>query len=110
MAYELPGMVRTLSANSTVVAAKDQVSCEVADEAVILDVKAGIYYGLNSVGARIWDLIQEPSTVDQIRDAILQEYEIDPDSWERDLRALSRLVWVASPSPYDSFRRNVAPV
>jgi Coenzyme PQQ synthesis protein D (PqqD) len=81
-------MVRMLSANSTVVAAKGQVSCELGDEAVILDVKAGIYYGLNPVGARIWDLIQEPRTVDQIRNAILQEYEIDLDSCERDLRAL----------------------
>ncbi len=77
-----------LSANSTVVAAKDQVSCELADETVILDLKAGIYYGLNSVGARVWDLIQEPRTVDQIRDAILQEYDIDPASCERDLGAL----------------------
>jgi hypothetical protein len=81
-------MVTMLSANSTVVAARDQVSCGLADEAVILDLRAGVYYGLNSVGARIWDLIQEPRTVDQIRDAILEEYEVDPDSCERDLRAL----------------------
>ena len=77
-----------ISANSTVVAAKDQVSCDLADEAVILDLKAGIYYGLNSVGARIWNLIQEPKTVDQIRDALVAEYEIDAPSCERDLLAL----------------------
>jgi Coenzyme PQQ synthesis protein D (PqqD) len=77
-----------LSANSTVVAAKDQVSCDLADEAVILDLKAGIYYGLNSVGARVWNLIQEPKTVDQIRDALLGEYEIDAASCERDLLVL----------------------
>ena len=58
--------------SATAVPAKDQVSCEVADEVVVLDVKAGIHYGLNSVGARIWDLIREPRTVDQIRDAIVK--------------------------------------
>jgi hypothetical protein len=36
---------------STVVAAKDQVSCDLVGEAVILDMKSGIYYGLNPVGA-----------------------------------------------------------
>jgi hypothetical protein len=83
-------MVRTVSRNSIVVAAKDLVSCNLADDVVILNLKDGIYYGLNSVGGRIWSLIQESRTVDQIRDAILEEYEIDPDSCERDLQVLLR--------------------
>jgi hypothetical protein len=85
---ELPATVRTVSRNSTVVAARDLVSCNLADEAVILNLKDGIYYGLNSVGGRIWSLIQESRTVDQIQDVILEEYEIDPDSCERDLLML----------------------
>ena len=83
-------MERMLSGRSIVVAAKEQVSCNLAEEAVILNLKAGVYYGLNPVGARIWNLIQEPRTVDEIRDAILEEYDVDPDRCERDLLVLLR--------------------
>ena len=42
------------------VATKDQVSCDLAGEAAILNIKSGVYYGLDPVGARIWNLMQEP--------------------------------------------------
>ena len=77
-----------LSGHATVVAVKQQVSCDLDEEAVILHLKAGVYYGLDSVGARIWALIQEPKTVDQIKDAILKEYDVEPDRCERDVLAL----------------------
>ena len=73
---------------SIVVAAKEQVSSDLAGEAVILDFKSGVYYGLNEVGASIWNLIQEPKTVNEIRDAILEEYEVEPEQCDRDLKAI----------------------
>lgn len=78
----------TLSDRSTVVAGKDQVSCDLAGEVAILHVKKGVYYGLDPVGARIWELIQEPRTLGEVRDAILDEYEVEPERCERDLLAL----------------------
>jgi Coenzyme PQQ synthesis protein D (PqqD) len=77
-----------LSRSSTIVVAGNQAFCNLAEEAVILDLKAGVYYGLNSVGARVWDLIQKPKTVEQVRDAILEEYDVDLDRCERDLLVL----------------------
>jgi Coenzyme PQQ synthesis protein D (PqqD) len=79
-----------LSAESTVVAASEQVSCRLAAEAVILDLKAGMYYGLNEVGACVWHLIDKPRHVSEIRDAILREFDVEPDRCERDLLALLR--------------------
>jgi hypothetical protein len=77
-----------VSGGSTVVAAKDQVSSDLGGEVAILDLKAGVYYGLDAVGARIWSLIQEPITVNEIRDILLEEYEVEPERCERDLLAL----------------------
>lgn len=77
-----------VEAYSIVVAAKEQVSSDLAGEAVILDFKSGVYYGLNEVGARIWNLIQEPKTINEIRDAILEEYEVEPSQCDLDLKAL----------------------
>jgi hypothetical protein len=81
-------MKSTVSGHSTVVAARDQVSSDLGKEVAILDLKAGVYYGLDDVAARIWNLIQEPRTVNEIRDILLEEYEVEPERCERDLLAL----------------------
>ncbi len=71
-----------------VVAIKEQVSSELGEDAVILNLKTGIYHGLDAVGARIWHLLQEPRTVNDILNTLLQEYEIEPERCERELVAL----------------------
>ena len=63
-------MNATISDRSVVVATKDQVSCDLAGEAAILNIKNGVYYGLDPVGARIWNLMQEPRAVAEIQNAI----------------------------------------
>jgi hypothetical protein len=77
-----------VSLSSAVVVTEGQVSSDIGDEVAILDFRAGMYYGLDSVGARVWSLIQEPRTVREIRDTLTNEYEVDPDRCERDLIAL----------------------
>jgi hypothetical protein len=47
-----------------------------------------MYYGLDAVGARVWSLIQQPRTVQSVREALLSEYDVEPDRCERDLLAL----------------------
>jgi hypothetical protein len=81
-------MISQILGSSTVVAARDQVSCDLAGEAAILDMKSGIYYGLNAVGARIWNLIQDPKTVDEVSAAILAEYDVETDRCQHDIVAL----------------------
>lgn len=77
-----------LSEDSRVVASKDQVSCDLAGEAALLNLKSGIYFGLDPVGARIWSVLQSSVTFGQIRDTMLDEYEVDPERLEADLRTL----------------------
>src|SRR2546425_7350428 len=74
--------------SSRVMAAQDQVSSDLGGEAAILQLTSGVYYGLNSVGARIWALLQQPRTVGDIRDTLLAEYDVTPERLERDLLAL----------------------
>lgn len=74
-----------ISPTATIVVSKDQVSCDLAGEAAILNLKNSVYYGLDPVGARIWNLIQTPTTVGAVRDAIVQEYDVDAERCERDL-------------------------
>ncbi|MEW6637015.1 MAG: lasso peptide biosynthesis PqqD family chaperone [Actinomycetota bacterium] len=77
-----------ISRDSTVVASRDQVSSDLGGEAAILDLKGGTYYGLDEVGHRIWGLIQQPRSVREIRDVLVEEYDVEPDRCERDVVAL----------------------
>ena len=70
---------------SMVVASQELVSCDLAGEVVILHLKSGMYYGLNAVGSRIWNLIQTPMRVNDIREVLLQEHDVAPEQCERDL-------------------------
>jgi hypothetical protein len=82
------GVMQRLSLHTAVQASPQQVSCDIADEAVLLSMRDGEYYGLNEVGASIWRLIQTPRTVAEIRDALLGEYsDIDTAECERALVA-----------------------
>jgi hypothetical protein len=77
-----------ISEHSTIMVAGEQVSVDLDGEAVILNLRAGVCYGLNAAGTRIWNLLKEPKTVNQIRDVILEEYEVEPERCESDLLAL----------------------
>jgi len=71
-----------------VVAAKDQVSSDLGDEVAILNLKNETYYGLNSVAARVWQLIRTPRTVREVWEAVAAEYDVEPDRCERDVLTL----------------------
>ena len=54
-----------------------------SQEAVILSLKNGKYYGLNPVGVSIWNAIKEPATLAKIEMAITLEYEVDHDTCQK---------------------------
>lgn len=82
------GTSRALSLDSVVVSSSQQVSCDVAGEAVLLSMCDGEYYGLNEVAASIWRLVQQPRTPLQICNALLEEYEgISASECERAIAA-----------------------
>ena len=73
---------------TVLVAARDQVSAQVEGEAVILNLADSVYYGLDGVGARVWELLREPRSVAELRDAITAEYAVDGETALRDLLVL----------------------
>jgi hypothetical protein len=68
--------------------ARGNVYADLAGELAILDSKSGIYYGLDSVGARIWSLLGETKNVAEIRDVLLDEYDVDGGQLETDIAHL----------------------
>lgn len=61
---------------------------QVGDETVILDLATGTYFGLDAVGARIWQIMAEGGTLGQVCEGMLAEYEVTRADIERDVLAL----------------------
>lgn len=78
----------SLGDESKVAVTQDQVSCDLAGEAAILNLRNGVYYGLDPVGARVWNLIQEPRTFAELRRKLLEEYDVAAPDLDVDLREL----------------------
>jgi hypothetical protein len=58
---------------------------EVSGEAVILNVANGKYYGLDNVGTRMWALLAEHLRLEPVHQALLEEYEVQPEILQADL-------------------------
>ena len=79
-----------LHRDTRVVVSRDAVSAELERETVILGMHDGVYYGLDPVGTRIWQLAASPTTLGAIADALVAEYDVEAArAWE-DLVALTR--------------------
>jgi len=77
-----------LDQNTTLRAAREQVSCTVEDEAVILHLKDGVYFGLNPVGAFVWNHLKQPQRVSELQEKVIAEFEVVHEQCEADLREL----------------------
>ena len=78
----------TISLADTVVASSRQVSTDVDGESVILNFDQGVYYGLEHVGARVWELLRSPISVGEVRDRVVGEFDVDSEQCEADLLSL----------------------
>ena len=78
---------------------------ELDGELLGLHVERGTCYGFNGTATRIWKMIEQPLRLSEIRDTLVGEYDVDPETCERDLRELLReleqdgLVSIDAPAP-----------
>jgi hypothetical protein len=61
---------------------------EVGGEAVLLKLASENYFGLDSVGTRIWILLNEDPGLKRAFDILSDEYEVETEVLERDLLSL----------------------
>ena len=73
----------TISRNNTHV-----VATKIDEEVVILNSHSGNYYGLDEVGARIWEIMEKPCAISKILNTLLDEYDVERQQCEHDLLLL----------------------
>ena len=67
---------------------EEALSQEVNGETVILDLKSESYFGLDEVGTRVWQLLQEHEDVQKVFDAMLEEFDVDANTLASDMKNL----------------------
>lgn len=79
-----------MDAAQTFAAAGHVVTCEVGRETVLLDKEAGLYFGLDAVGTRMWQLLTTGLALAMVCDVLEAEFDVCRDRLEHDLETLAR--------------------
>ena len=67
---------------------EDVIAQQVGEEMVLLDLEAGVYYGLDPVGRRIWELLTEHRRLRVVFETMVEEYDVTPEVLQQDLLQL----------------------
>ncbi len=71
----------------------EQIATELNNTVVMMSAEQGKYYGLDGVGSRIWNLLEQPRRIMEVCAIIQDEFAVERETCERDvLDFVSRLV------------------
>jgi len=76
---------QSISIRTQVRVSTGQISSDLGGEVVILDMKQSVYHGLEGAGAQMWNLLQQGKSLEEVRDAIVAEFDVDRLTCEIDL-------------------------
>ena len=79
-----------MNLTDNIIVSSKAVARQLGDEMVILHLGSGTYFGLDVVGARIWQLMGEGKSLNEICNIVLDEYEVSREDIERDIVALTK--------------------
>jgi len=75
-----------ISFNQKITISQEVLSQEVDGETVLLDLQSENYFGLDEVGTRIWQLLQEKKNLQEVFDALFEEYDVEEQQLEKDMK------------------------
>lgn len=73
---------------STVRRSESSLSAGIDDELVLMSIEQGNYYGLDAIGADIWQRLEKQVRVSELCDTLGMEYDADAGTIRRDVLAL----------------------
>lgn len=65
------------------------VFSEMDGEIVMMSIENSEYYGLDPVASRIWELLEQPATIEQLVEKLQDEYEVDYETCLKDVIAFA---------------------
>jgi hypothetical protein len=76
------------AAGGKVKISKEVLSQEIHGETVLMDLASEQYFGLDVVGTRVWQLLQEGKSREQLLAVMLEEFEVGREQLESDIASL----------------------
>jgi hypothetical protein len=77
----------TLSAATAVVRLPGQPSADLGAELIVLAVDSEAYFSLGGTGSRIWEIIENPTSIGGIVDLLMAEHDVTAARCEADVIA-----------------------
>ena len=74
--------------HARIIRCDDLLEADVNGEIVALHVEKGQCYGMNAVASRVWALLAEPTSPDQICARLSAEFDVDAETCRTDVAAL----------------------
>jgi hypothetical protein len=59
---------------------------ELDDSQIMMHLEKGKYFGLNPVGKRIWDMIQQPKSFDELIISLLNEFNVEQNQCTKEVK------------------------
>ncbi|OXM13710.1 lasso peptide biosynthesis PqqD family chaperone [Paenibacillus herberti] len=78
-------MAATINVLSVVSQQPGLLASDMDGEKVMLSISDGKYYNLGAIGGRIWELIETPCTIQELKAQLMQEYGVAESDCEEDL-------------------------
>jgi hypothetical protein len=79
----------TISIDTRVKPEGDVLFQEVQGDAVLLDLRSGVYFGLDHVATRMWQLMGEGSTLSAVARQVCEEFDVPEEKCAEDVVALA---------------------
>ena len=78
-----------LTLNTSLTRDPDLVCAEMDGDLVMMSIENGEYYGIGGVGTRIWELLDQPTTIQRLVETIKTEFDIQEDRCRDDVLSFS---------------------
>jgi coenzyme PQQ synthesis protein D (PqqD) len=83
----MSGAVPDLALETVIARRPDPLTAPVDDELVMLDTRKSVYFGLDRIGRRIWDLLDQPRPIGALCKTLEGEFDVSPETCRDDVLA-----------------------
>ncbi|MCA9051324.1 MAG: PqqD family protein [Planctomycetaceae bacterium] len=80
---------KSIDATTILHRAADALAAPVDNDLVLLHIPNGTFYGFDDISRRVWELLETPCSLGQVCDQLMQEFEVDRETCERDTLELA---------------------
>lgn len=71
--------------NITYIRNNETISGRLHDELVMMDIQKGKYFSLNHVATQIWDMLEQPLSLEEVCSRLTEEFDIDSDQCRKEV-------------------------